>query len=54
MPLPAERVRVPERRLTCVCGHRLSKHDFDIVEPNLVRAVCSQCHADLIIIEPSR
>jgi hypothetical protein len=44
-------LRLPGRRLRCACGHQLTAHDFDILEPKLVRAVCSRCHADLIVIE---
>ena len=44
-------LRLPGCRLRCVCGHQLTAHDFDIVEPRLVRAVCSRCHTDLVIIE---
>jgi hypothetical protein len=44
-------LHLPNRRLRCACGHQLIAHDFDIVEPRLVRAVCSRCHADLVSIE---
>jgi hypothetical protein len=43
-------VRLPGRGLRCNCGYRLDVHDFDVVEPCQVRAVCSHCHADLLII----
>jgi hypothetical protein len=44
-------VRVPENGLQCSCGHRLRGYDFDILEPHLIRAVCSRCHKDLVVIE---
>jgi hypothetical protein len=43
-------VRLPGRGLRCDCGYRLDVHDFDVVEPCHVRAICSRCHADLLII----
>jgi hypothetical protein len=43
-------VRLPGRGLRCDCGYRLDVHDFDVVEPCHVRAVCSHCHADLLMI----
>jgi hypothetical protein len=44
-------LQLPGRRLRCACGHQLSAHDFDIIEPRLVRAVCPRCHTDLVSIE---
>jgi hypothetical protein len=44
-------VRIPGPRLRCGCGHVLTAHDLDIIEPHLVRAVCTRCHNDLIVIE---
>jgi hypothetical protein len=44
-------LHLPSRRLRCTCGHQLSAHDFDILEPHLVRAVCSRCHCDLFTLE---
>lgn len=44
-------LRLPGNRLRCACGHQLTAHDFNIIEPRLVRAVCSRCHADPVIIE---
>jgi hypothetical protein len=47
----AHEVQLPGRGLRCDCGHRLDVHDFDVAEPCRVRAVCSHCHADLLIID---
>jgi hypothetical protein len=44
-------LRLPRRRLYCRCGHQLTAYDFDILEPSLVRAVCSRCHSDLFTLE---
>ena len=44
-------VRVPENGLQCSCGHRLRGYDFNILEPHLIRAVCSRCHQDLVVIK---
>ena len=45
-------VRLPGSRLRCdCCGHSVSAHAFDIVEPGFIRAVCTHCHEDLITIE---
>jgi hypothetical protein len=46
-------VRLPSRGLRCDCGYRLSAHDFEVAEPCHLRAVCSHCHADLLIIGPT-
>ena len=43
-------VRLPGRGLRCDCGYRLDVHDFDVAEPYHVHAVCSRCHADLLMI----
>jgi hypothetical protein len=45
-------LRLPGNRLRCGgCGHRVSAHAFDVIEPGLIRAVCTHCHEDLITIE---
>jgi hypothetical protein len=44
-------VRLPGQRLRCSCGHRLAAYDFYVDEPHSARAVCSNCHVELLIIE---
>jgi hypothetical protein len=44
-------VQLPGRRLRCNCGHQLAAFDFYVDEPHSVRAVCSACHTELLIIE---
>ncbi len=46
-------IRLPGRGLRCDCGYRLSAHDFEVAEPCHLRAVCSHCHVDLLIIGPT-
>jgi hypothetical protein len=49
--VPQCEVQVPGRRLQCICGHRLAGFDFELIEPNLVRAICTRCHTNLLTIE---
>jgi len=52
---PHFEVRLPGSRLRCDrCGHSVSAHAFDIIEPGCVRAVCTHCHEDLLTIEIRR
>lgn len=45
-------IRLPGNHLMCCsCGRFLTEHDFDIVTPRQVRAVCQSCHRDLVSIE---
>jgi len=49
---PHFELRLPGNRLRCdCCGHQISAHAFDVVEPGFIRAVCTNCCADLITIE---
>jgi hypothetical protein len=45
-------LRLPGNRLRCnCCGHTVSAHAFDAIEPSFIRAVCTHCCADLLTIE---
>jgi hypothetical protein len=45
-------LRLPDNRLRCsCCGHLVSAHAFDVIEPGFIRAVCAHCCADLLTIE---
>ena len=46
-------LQLPGNRLRCgCCGHRVSVHAFDVIEPGFIRvAVCTYCHQDLLTIE---
>jgi len=45
-------LHLPGNRLRCgCCGYRVSAYAFDVIEPGLIRAVCTHCHEDLITIE---
>jgi len=45
-------LRLPGNRLRCACcGRQVNAHAFDVIEPGLIRAVCTHCHEDLIAIE---
>jgi hypothetical protein len=49
---PYFQLRLPGSRLWCrCCGHTVSAHAFDVIEPGFIRAVCTYCAADLITIE---
>jgi hypothetical protein len=48
--------RVPQltvraRGLRCDCGHELRPHDVELLEPGLIRMLCSSCHSELASIE---
>jgi hypothetical protein len=44
-------VRIPGQRLRCACGHRIGGGDFYPNENGCVRAVCTRCHAELLVVE---
>jgi hypothetical protein len=44
-------VSLPSRRLRCACGHWLETYDFELIEPGIVRTICSRCHQELQTIE---
>jgi hypothetical protein len=43
--------RLPGRRLRCECGRQLQAYDFELLEPGTLRAVCSCCHREMLIIK---
>ena len=43
-------VQVPKQQMHCSCGHPIGVYDFQIDDPQEVRAICAQCHAELLRI----
>jgi hypothetical protein len=43
-------VQVPARQLRCSCGHVIGAFDFQIDDPQELRAVCTRCGAELLRI----
>jgi hypothetical protein len=45
-------LRLPGSRLRCrCCGRTVSAYAFDVIEAGFIRAVCTNCCNDLLVIE---
>jgi hypothetical protein len=47
-------VQVPKQQMRCSCGHPIGIYDFQIDDPQEVRAICAQCHKELLRITWSK